>query len=99
MDGAAQEFVEGLKRHFAKLKESRIAASCQHLLLDIVAIAILAVLCGADDWTDFETLGHLRPDWLKTFLALPGGIPSHDTFNRVFAALTRWSWERVFWIG
>ncbi len=89
MDGAAQEFVVGLKRHFAELKEPRIAASCDHLLLDIVAIAILAVLCGADDWTDLETFGRLRHDWLKTFLALPGGIPSHDTFRRVFGLLDR----------
>ena len=89
MDGAAQEFVEGLKRHFTELKEPRIAASCRHLLLDIVAIAILAVLCGADDWTDLETFGRLRHDWLKTFLTLPYGIPSHDTFRRVFGLLDR----------
>jgi predicted transposase YbfD/YdcC len=89
MDGAAQEFVEGLKRHFAELEEPRIAASCHHLLLDIVAITILAVLCGADDWTDLETFGRLRHDWLKTFLALPGGNPSHDTFRRVFGLLDR----------
>ena len=89
MDGAAQEFVEGLKHYFAALKEPRIAASCDHQLLDIVAIAILAVLCGADDWTDLQTFGRLRHEWLKTFLALPGGIPSHDTFRRVFGLLDR----------
>ena len=89
MDGAACEFVEGLKHHFAELKDPRIAASCDHLLIDIIAITIVAVICGADDWTDLETFGRLRQDWLKTFLALPKGIPSHDTFRRVFGLLDR----------
>jgi predicted transposase YbfD/YdcC len=57
--------------------------------MDIIAITILAVICGADDWTDLETFGRLRQEWLKTFLALPGGIPSHDTFRRVFGLLDR----------
>jgi len=57
------DFVEGLKHHFAGLEDPRIAASCNHLLLDIVAIVILAVICGADDWTDLETFGRLRHDW------------------------------------
>jgi predicted transposase YbfD/YdcC len=89
MDGAAREFVEGLKHHFAELKDPRIAASCDHQLLDIVAITVLAVICGADDWTDLETFGRLRHDWLKTFLVLPSGIPSHDTFRRVLGLLDR----------
>jgi|WetSurMetagenome_2_1015567.scaffolds.fasta_scaffold210613_1 predicted transposase YbfD/YdcC len=89
MDGEACEFLEGLKHHFADLKDPRIAGACDHLLMDIVAITILAVICGADDWTDLETFGRLRHDWLKTFLALPCGIPSHDTFRRVFGLLDR----------
>jgi len=89
MDGTAREFVEGLKHHFGDLKDPRIIASCDHLLLDIVAITILAVICGADDWTDLETFGRLRRDWLKTFLRLPNGIPSHDTFRRVLGLLDR----------
>ena len=89
MDGEAREFVEGLRHHFAELKEPRITASCDHQLMDIIAITVLAVICGADDWTDLETFGRLRYDWLKTFLALPHGIPSHDTFRRVFGLLDR----------
>ena len=89
MDGETREFVEGLQHHFAELKDPRITASCDHLLIDIIAITILAVICGADDWTDLETFGRLRHDWLKTFLALPDGIPSHDTFRRVFGLLDR----------
>ena len=89
MDGEARDFVEGLKHHFRDLKDPRIAASCDHLLLDILAITVLAVICGADDWTDLETFGRLRRDWLSTFLALPNGIPSHDTFRRVLGLLDR----------
>ena len=89
MDGEAREFVEELKHHFVDLEDPRTRASCEHLLLDIVAITVLAVICGADDWTDLETFGRLRQNWLKTFLALPNGIPSHDTFRRVFGLLDR----------
>lgn len=87
MEGAAHDFMDGLRSRFAKLKDPRVAASCEHLLIDIVAITILAVASGADDWTDLETFGRLRQDWLKTFLDLPGGIPSHDTFRRVLGLL------------
>lgn len=89
MDGEAQAFVEGLRQYFAELKDPRIAASCDHQLIDIIAITILAVLCGADDWTDVELFGRVRHDWLKTFLVLPNGTPSHDTFRRVFGLLDR----------
>lgn len=62
---------------------------CEHTLLDIIAITILVVLCGAADWPDVELFGRSCRAWLKTFLALPGGIPSHDTFRRVFGAMDR----------
>ena len=89
MDDQAHDFVATLQRCFGELKDPRVAASCDHLLMDILAITILAVASGADDWTDLETFGRLRHDWLKTFLALPHGIPSHDTFRRVFGLLDR----------
>ena len=89
MEGTAKEFLQTLKTCFADLKDPRVQASCDHLLMDIIAITILAVTCGADDWTDLETFGKLRHEWLKTFLKLPGGIPSHDTFRRVFGLLDR----------
>jgi predicted transposase YbfD/YdcC len=59
------------------------------LLIDIVTITILAVICGADDWTDIEVFGKVREAWLRQFLELPAGIPSHDTFRRVFELLDR----------
>lgn len=89
MEGTAKAFLQTLKTCFADLKDPRVQPSCDHLLMDIIAITILAVTCGADDWTDLETFGKLRHEWLKTFLKLPGGIPSHDTFRRVFGLLDR----------
>src|SRR3954453_3481839 len=89
MDLDAQGFVEGLKGCFADLKDPRNEKSCEHLLFDIVGIAVLSVACGADDWCDMATFARVRLDWLKTFLALPGGAPSHDTFRRVFGLLDR----------
>jgi hypothetical protein len=68
----------------------------EHLLLDIVAIAILAVIAGADDMVAVETYGKAKAAWLKTFLALPNGIPSHDTFSRVLALIEPNSLQECF---
>jgi predicted transposase YbfD/YdcC len=77
----------GLWPHFRSLKDPRRPNSCRHRLLDILAIALCAVIAKADDWQGVVTFAHERFDWLKTFLDLPKGIPSHDTFERVFDAL------------
>jgi len=73
--------------HFRVLNDPRLERTRRHDLLDIVAITICAVICGADSWVDVEKYGAAKYDWLKGFLKLPNGIPSHDTFGRVFAAL------------
>ena len=73
--------------HFAGLTDPRVDRTKEHRLVDIVTIALCAVVCGADDWVAVETFGRAKEAWLRTFLALPGGIPSHDTFGRVFARL------------
>ena len=89
MDQAQREFVAGVERCFGDVVDPRVIGRCDHQLLDMVAIMILAVLCGAEDWPDIEIFGRAREDWLKTFLPLRGGIPSHDTFRRVFGMLER----------
>ena len=72
--------------NFADLQDTR-RYNKRHLLMDIVYIAICAVICGADDWEAVEEFGKDKQDWFERFLELPHGIPSHDTFRRVFAAL------------
>ena len=89
MDDAPRGFVDGLKVCFQEVNDPRVVGRCDHRLLEIIAIAILAVLCGAEDWPDIELFGQTRQEWLKSFLSLPGGIPSHDTFRRVFGLLER----------
>jgi predicted transposase YbfD/YdcC len=76
-----------LSEHFARLPDPRVDRTKRHLLLDIVVIAVCAVICGADTWVDIEEYGRAKHEWLQRFLALPHGIPSHDTFARVFARL------------
>ena len=76
-----------LAYHFADLTDPRIDRSRLHDLLDIVVIAICAVVAGAESWDDIEEFGNAKHAWLKTFLDLPHGIPSHDTFRRVFERL------------
>jgi predicted transposase YbfD/YdcC len=73
--------------HFAILPDPRIARHRWHKLSDILVIAVCAVLCGAESFPAIEDFGHEREAWLQHFLELPGGIPSHDTFNRVFRLL------------
>ena len=89
-----------IAHHFADLTDPRIDRSRLHELLDIVAIAICAVVAGADSWDDIEDFGNAKHDWLKTFLDLPNGIPSHDTFRRLFERLDPDEFQRGFlgWI-
>lgn len=76
-----------IRKHFRKLKDPRRAHRRRHLLMDIIVIAIAAVICGANDWQQVVTFAKKRRDWLQGFLELPNGIPSHDTFERVFDRL------------
>ncbi len=76
-----------IEQHFGDLTDPRIDRTKLHKLLDILVIAICAVIAGADNWEDIAEFGRAKIDWFKTFLELPNGIPSHDTFNRVFARL------------
>jgi predicted transposase YbfD/YdcC len=85
-----------IAEHFADVTDPRIERTKEHLLIDILTISILAVICGADGWVAIETYGKAKYDWLKTFLELPQGIPSHDTLGRVFARLDPEELQRCF---
>ena len=87
--------------HFANLNDPRIERSKEHFLKDIIAIAILAVISGADGWVGIEAYGNAKYEWLKSFLKLPNGIPSHDTFSRVFARIEPQQFQECFlsWVN
>lgn len=76
--------VASLLEHFAQVADPRSKLGKRHLLLDIIIIAICAVICGANNWPAVVLFGHTKEAWLRTFLRLPHGIPSEDTFRRVF---------------
>jgi predicted transposase YbfD/YdcC len=86
--------------HFGEMEDPRVEWSIQHKLIDIITIAICAVICGADTWVDIEMYGQSKYQWLKQFLELPNGIPSHDTFARVFTRLDPDQFQQSFlnWI-
>jgi hypothetical protein len=71
--------------HFSQMEDPRIERTKLHQLIDIITIAICAVICGADTWVDIESYGRAKHEWLKQFLELPNGIPSHDTISRLFS--------------
>lgn len=83
----ARPGVVAILAKFENLTDPRVERTKEHLLLDMISIALCAAICGADSWVDVEKFGHAKEDWFRRFLALPHGIPSHDTFGRVFARL------------
>jgi predicted transposase YbfD/YdcC len=86
---------KGLLRFFTIIRDPR-ASNARHLMSDILTIAILAVLCGSEGWAAVESWGQGNLDFLATFLELPHGIPTHDTFDRVFAMLDPLAFEKCF---
>lgn len=76
-----------ISEFFSHIKDPRIDRTKRHQLIDIITITLCAVISGADSWVDIELYGQTKRKWLKKFLELPNGIPSHDTFARVFARL------------
>ncbi len=82
--------------YFAELDDPRIEKNRKHPLINVVSIAVLGVICGADTWVDIERYGKAKREWLRTFLDLKNGIPSHDTFGRVFRWLDAEQFQAQF---
>src|SRR5438477_5730504 len=85
-----------ISKYFAKLKDPRRRHRRLHPLQSILVIALCAVIAGAQDWQEIETFGRKRRAWLARFLALPHGVPSHDTFERVFDRLQPQAFQACF---
>jgi predicted transposase YbfD/YdcC len=96
MKELTEQEIPQLIKHFEDLTDPRIERCKKHLLLDIVVIAICAVIGGAENFVEIATFGRAKRAWFEKFLLLPEGIPSHDTFNRVFANLKPSSWQTCF---
>ncbi|MHB8765465.1 MAG: ISAs1 family transposase [Deferrisomatales bacterium] len=82
--------------HFAAIEDFRVDRNKRHLLLELIIIALCAVLCGADGWVEVAQFGRAKEGWFRRFLTLPNGIPSHDTFGRVFARLCPKQFQECF---
>src|ERR1044071_4485292 len=88
--------IENLTACFDELVDPRATRRCDHQLIDILVIAAIAVIACAESWEDIELYGRSKQAWLKTFLDLPNGIPSHDTFRRVFMLIDPDAFEGCF---
>jgi predicted transposase YbfD/YdcC len=82
--------------HFAALDDPRVERTRRHELLELLTVALCGVLCAAESWVEVEQFGNAKLEWFRTFLALPNGIPSHDTFGRVFARLDPEQFQACF---
>lgn len=85
-----------LEECFGDMPDPRVEGRCDHLLVEILLIAVCAVLCGAESWSEVEEFGNVKAAWLKQYLTLPAGIPSHDIFSRVFRLLDAEAFQRRF---
>src|SRR5271165_3475060 len=88
-------------KYFAELRDPRVERTREHLLEEILLITIAAILSGANGWNEIEDYADSKLEWFQSFLTLPGGIPSHDTFHRVFSALDPEELEKGFvaWVS
>ncbi|GHV33703.1 hypothetical protein FACS1894187_02710 [Synergistales bacterium] len=85
-----------IHEYFGELTDPRSNSYTRHLLMDILVIALCATIGGAEGFNDIELYGRMKETWFRTFLDLPNGIPSHDTFNRVFSLLLPEEFSKCF---
>lgn len=95
------EIIFSLKNSFSKLEDPRVIGRTKHNLVDILVLSALACICHAENWVEIEDFGKAKHSWLKSFLELPNGIPSHDTIGRVFSLIDPKCFEYIFisWIN
>ena len=99
--------MSGMENNFSlvgcmeEVPDPRAPYNQKHKILDIIVIAVTAILCGMDTWNEIEDWAKSKRDWLGSFLELPGGIPSHDTINRVFQMIDPEKFHDAFfrWTG
>ncbi len=92
----SQDITSKFQQHFTGVKDPRVERTRLHLLTDVITISLLAVIAGAEGWEDIEEYGLSKKEWLATFLELPFGIPSPDTFRRVFERINPKEFEQCF---
>lgn len=85
-----------LEECFGDMPDPRVEGRCDHMLVEVLLIAICAILCGAESWSEVEEFGNAKEAWLKQYLTLAAGIPSHDTFSRIFRLLNAAEFQRRF---
>jgi predicted transposase YbfD/YdcC len=88
--------IASLEEYFGRVSDPRVERTKEHKLIDILVIALCGVICGAEGWVDIELVGNSKLDWLGSFLELPNGIPSHDTFGRVFSMIDAEEFQSAF---
>ena len=96
MQKGANQALDAYNEHFGSLEDPRDRRGLLHELHDIITIALLAIICGADEFTEMEEFGRSKEGFLRQFLELRNGIPSHDTFGRVFAAICPDAFRKCF---
>lgn len=93
----SQELIYTIEEHFKSLSDPRRETTNKcHKFIDILVIAICGTICGANGWTAIAQFGHAKKEWFQSFLELPNGIPSHDTFGDVFTKLSPREFEKCF---
>jgi len=98
----ATALIESIEMHFDELKDPRRVTENQyHHFIDILVIAICGAISGANYWTAIGAYGRAKEEWFRTFLEFPEGIPSHDTFNDVFAKIDAEQFEKcfIYWVA